>query len=144
MRFATWLVLGCLCFPRSSLNARAGPEDNIRKILDQQAAAWNRGDLNEFVAAYAPHCTLIGATIAETTRDGVLAHYRQKYPTAGAMGKLTFSGITVHLVDRRVATATGHWRLDRDATSGGPVGGVFSVVVELLNGHWQVVLDHTS
>lgn len=144
MRFARWFVLGCLCLLGFFGSAGATPGDDIRRILDGQAAAWNRADLKQFVASYAEHCTLIGAAIDETTREGVLAHYRRKYPTPGAMGKLMFSGIAVHSVDAHVATATGHWHLDRNAISGGSVGGVFSLVVELLDGHWQIVLDHTS
>jgi hypothetical protein len=149
MRFALFCFLGCLSFSRLLASAAPAPEDKIGeitigKILEQQAAAWNRGDLKEFVASYAQHCTLIGATIRETTREQVLAHYREKYPSRGAMGKLMFSGIAVHAVDARVATATGHWRLERDVASGGPVGGVFSLVFEFVDGKWQIVMDHTS
>ena len=52
--------------------------------------------------------------------------------------------MAVHQVDERVAIVAGHWHIDRDAASGGPVGGVFSLVFELLDGNWQIVLDHTS
>ena len=143
MRFASLVVLFCFVLTGRA-SAGATPEESIRKVLDEQAAAWNRGDLREFAASYREHCTLVGATINETSRDEVLAHYQQKYPSRGAMGKLAFSGITVHPVDARVATATGHWRLDRDAASGGPVGGLFSLVFEFLHNSWQIVLDHTS
>jgi uncharacterized protein (TIGR02246 family) len=122
----------------------ASTEQSIRSVLDEQATAWNRGDLESFVSSYAAHCTLVGTTIQETTRDQVLQHYEKKYPSRAAMGKLTFSGLTIHLLDARVATATGHWHLDRDPASGGPVGGVFSLVLEQVDGSWQVELDHTS
>ena len=123
---------------------RGTTPDAIRSILEQQVAAWNRGDLDEFVASYAPHCTLVGRTIAETTRAQVLAHYRSKYPSRGTRGKLAFSGLAVQQIEARVAAVTGHWDLRRNAANGGPVGGVFSLVLELLDGQWQIVLDHTS
>ncbi len=107
-------------------------------------AAWNRGDLKQFVSSYASHCTLVGRTITETTREQVLEHYRQKYPSPGARGKLAFSSLVVHRIDARVATVTGHWHLTRDAALGGSVGGVFSLVFEFLDGSWQIALDHTS
>jgi ketosteroid isomerase-like protein len=116
----------------------------IETMLNRQADAWNRGDLAEFVSFYAPLCTLVGTEITETTRSQVLAHYREKYPSRGAMGKLTFSDVSIHLLNKDAATVTAHWHLDRDAKSGGPAGGVFSLVCQLSGHGWQIVLDHTS
>lgn len=120
------------------------PEESIRNILQQQETAWNEGDLDAFVSSYAEHCTLVGSTITPTTRAQVLAHYQQKYPSRGAMGKLAFSDITVIPMDERVAIVTGRWHLDRKKASGGPVGGVYSLVFQSIDGSWQIVLDHTS
>jgi ketosteroid isomerase-like protein len=116
----------------------------IETMLDRQADAWNRGDLVEFVSYYAPLCTLVGTEITETTRSQVLAHYKEKYPSRGAMGKLTFSDLSIHLLNRDVATVTAHWHLDRNTKSGGATGGVFSLVCQLSARGWQIVLDHTS
>lgn len=144
MKSLRWLIVAAVCFAGPLLSGGPTPEADIRKVLDEQAVAWNRGDLKAFVESYARHCTLVGTAITETSREQVLAHYQQKYPSPGAMGKLEFSGIAIHLVDGRVATATGHWHLNREAAYGGPVGGVFSLVLELTKGNWQIVLDHTS
>lgn len=144
MRFGKALVLCMLLLSVPFVSAGAAPEDAIRNVLEQQVVAWNRGDLKEFVSFYAPHCTLVGSTISEATRAQVLAHYQARYPSSGARGKLTFSGLTVHQIDARVAAVTGHWHLHREAASGGSVGGVFSLVLELVDGRWQIALDHTS
>lgn len=144
MRFVSALVLGCLSLSGLFMSSGATPEAAIQNVLERQAAAWNRGDLRQFASYYAEHCTLVGNTISETTREQVLAHYQQKYPSPGARGNLVFSGISIRRVDAHVAVVTGHWRLNRDAVSGGPVGGVFSLVFELLDGAWRITLDHTS
>ena len=144
MRCVGVFILGCLLFSVPFIATGSTPEAAIQKVLEQQVLAWNRGDLTEFVASYAGQCTLVGSTISETTRAQVLAHYQQKYPSSSTRGKLAFSGLTVHSLDARVATVTGNWHFDREASSGGPVGGVFSLVFESLNGHWEIVLDHTS
>ncbi|MGA8596832.1 MAG: nuclear transport factor 2 family protein [Bryobacteraceae bacterium] len=120
------------------------PAAAIEDVLNRQAVAWNKGDLEQFVNPYADRCTLVGTQISEVTRAEVLAHYQTKYPSRAAMGKLTFSGLTVNPLDERIAMVTGHWHLDRNAASGGSVGGVFSLVFELSNGTWKIVLDHTS
>jgi uncharacterized protein (TIGR02246 family) len=122
----------------------AAPSAAIRNVLDQQSAAWNRGDLVAFVATYDEQCTLVGKEITHVTRAQVLAHYREKYPNAAAMGKLNFSNISVQTIDPQVAVVTGQWRLERSPAAGGPVGGVFSLVIQLRGGVWRIVLDHTS
>lgn len=136
-----FLLAGLACCP---VVAAPAAEDAIAGVLHDQVVAWNRGDLPAFVQSYAPHCTLVGNGIAELTREQVLAHYREKYPSAAVRGVLTFSGLAVHLLDDQSATATGHWRVERDKSAGGGVGGVFSVVLKLVDGSWQIVLDHTS
>jgi uncharacterized protein (TIGR02246 family) len=132
-----------LLFIVIALNAQT-PSTPIRNILDQQSAAWNRGDLAQFVLSYAEQCTLVGKQITEVTRAQVLAHYREKYPNSAAMGTLRFSKITVKPLDQQVAVVTGQWHLDRGAPAGGTTGGVFSLVLELRSGEWKIVLDHTS
>ena len=142
MKLAGAFVLVCLAFAGPLVSAT--PESAIKAVLESQVAAWNQGNLMQFVAPYAQHCTLVSSTISETTREQVLEHYQHKYPSTGAMGRLAFSELNVHSIEAHVAIVTGRWRLARDAHSGGPVGGVFSLVFELVGGSWQIALDHTS
>ena len=118
-------------------------DSGIRAALNTQVEAWNRGDITAFVSSYAEDCTFVGKTILQG-RDHLLARYRKAYPTSDAMGKLTFSNLKVRPLDGKVAVVTGEWHLDRAASGGGPVGGVFSLVWELRSGEWRIVLDHTS
>jgi hypothetical protein len=129
MRLAGTFFIGFLLLSGLSVSTAATPEKVIQNVLQQQVEAWNR---------------LVGSTISETTREQVLAHYQQKYPSPGARGRLAFSGLAVHRLDARIATVTGHWHLDREAAFGGAVGGVFSFVFELIDGSWRIALDHTS
>lgn len=141
--FSVRLVILPLLWSASLLPA-ADPKTAIVHVLNDQMGAWNRGDVAGFSASYAEHCTLIGKTVTEVTREQVLAHYRERYPTPEAMGHLAFSNLQVRLLDDHFATATGKWQLERTATGGGPVGGVFSLVLEFKDGAWRILLDHTS
>ena len=144
MRLASTFFIGFLLLSGALLSTAATPEEVIQDVLRQEVEAWNRGDLRRFVSSYANHCTLVGSAISETTREQVLAHYHGKYPSPGARGKLAFSGLAVHRLDARVATVTGYWHLDQEAAFRGAVGGVFSLVIELIDGSWRIALDHTS
>ena len=145
MRFVGATVIGCLLLALPVAGTGEYPREAVQNVLEQQVAAWNRGDLKQFVSSYAEHCTLVGNSIMEISRDQVLAHYQQKYPSSDARGKLAFSGLIIHQVDDRVATVTGHWHIDRKAAlGGGHVDGVFSLVLTSIDGSWQIALDHTS
>src|SRR5580658_7170089 len=62
--------------------------DEIRTLLKNSEAAWNRGDLAAFASDYedSPDTTFIGR---ESTRGGtqvILERYRRSYPNREAMG----------------------------------------------------------
>jgi uncharacterized protein (TIGR02246 family) len=115
----------------------------ISKELSTQLQAWNRGDTAAFVETYAVNCTFVGKQILHG-RAQLLARYQKSYSSPEAMGKLSFRNLAIEALDSQVAIATGNWHIDRSATAGGPAGGVFSLVWQLQNGHWRIVLDHTT
>lgn len=141
MRTALWTILALLV---ASLHVSAGDaETQISAELSVQVQAWNRGDIPAFVQTYAEDCTFVGKRILHG-RAQLLARYRKAYPSPAAMGTLSFNNLSIRPLDAQVAIATGEWRLDRPASLGGPVGGVFSLVWRLQSGHWRIALDHTT
>jgi uncharacterized protein (TIGR02246 family) len=135
------LVAGSV--PASLAAQTSAVRADIENVLTTQTQAWNRGDIPKFVTTYAENCIFVGKQMLQG-RSKLLARYRKTYPSPESMGRLTFQNLTVRQVDAQVATAVGEWHIDRPSASGGPVGGVFSLVLQLRDGTWQVVLDHTS
>lgn len=142
MKLLRLLVLLSLLIPALAFGA-ASAEAQIKGVLDIQVAAWNRGDLSTFVTTYAQDCTFVGKEITQG-RGNLLQRYRDRYPSKAAMGRLTFTGMQVRLLDADNAVVTAHWHLDRTHSGGGPVGGVFSLVLQRTGGAWKIVLDHTA
>jgi uncharacterized protein (TIGR02246 family) len=131
-----------LCLASGHL--RAG--DAVSRIsgeISAQLEAWNRGDIPAFVETYAEDCTFVGKNILHG-RAQLLARYRKSYASPAAMGKLSFSNLSIRPLDQQVAIATGQWHIDRPMSAGGPVGGIFSLVWQLRSDHWRIVLDHTT
>ena len=60
----------------------------IATLLETQAAAWNRGDLEAFCAVYAEQASFASPTGLTRGREAVLARYRTRYPDAAARGTL--------------------------------------------------------
>ena len=115
----------------------------IRGVLARQADAWNRGDLDGFMAGYlnSPELTFRSGGTVTRGYDETLARYRKRYQTVGAeMGKLTFDDVVVHR-SGDTAIVTGRWTLDRTADT--PTG-LFTLRMELTADGWKIVDDHTS
>lgn len=133
-----------LAFANSPLLAQtAGSEAAIRHVLDRQVEAWNRADISAFMQGYAENCIFVGKPILHG-KSQLEARYQKLYPSPDAMGKLSFQNLAIHQLDHAVAIVTGNWNLDRPASSGGIVGGVFSLVFQREKGNWRIILDHTS
>ncbi len=119
--------------------------------MAQQAAAWNRGDVEGYMRGYkdAPDTTFIGSSVRKGYRS-ILDSYRRHYATAQQMGRLSFSELDVRLLpgaggEPRYAVVTGRFHLDR-ATHGEVAqdDGVFSLLWEKTADGWKIILDHTS
>jgi ketosteroid isomerase-like protein len=125
----------------------AQPDDDasvgVRRVLMDQQAAWNRGDLDAFLVGYQKSDATAFAGTGGIVRgwQGLRERYQKGYPDKRAMGALTFSELEITPLCSEAALVLGHWHLEREA---GPVGGVFSLVLRRLPEGWRIVADHTS
>jgi uncharacterized protein (TIGR02246 family) len=128
----------------SSLFA-ATPEDSIRKVLSDQVAAWNQGDVKTFMDGYenSPNTTFVGATITKG-HAAVLERYISKYPSKEKMGTLTFSDLEIRMLGTDYASVIGHFHLDRTKDAGGDASGVFTLLFQKTTDGWKIIQDHTS
>lgn len=115
----------------------------FEQILTEQAAAWNRGDIDGFMAHYwrSPKLTFSAGGTTETGWEATRDRYRRRYPTPEKMGRLEFSELQVHPLGSSAALVLGRWKLIRrdDAPEGN-----FSLIFERIDGRWVIVHDHSS
>ena len=133
------------CFLLLAVLLAASPESDIRRVLDDQVAAWNRGDVRTFMDGYenSSATTFVGSTVTKGHAE-VLAHYIERYPTREKMGTLRFSDIEIHPLCPDYASVIGHFHLDRTQEAGGEASGIFTLLFKRTPGGWKVILDHTS
>jgi len=134
---ATFIVFGLLM---------AGGTDQaaIRKVLDDQAAAWNRGDLIGFMDGYWKSDRLSFFSNNDKTAgwQATLERYRKKYQAEGKeMGKLAFSELSVEVLGTDHALVKGRFRLTLKEAA--PTG-IFTLILRKLPEGWRIVHDHTS
>ncbi len=115
----------------------------IEKVLTDQAAAWNRGDVNGFMEGYAKLPTLRFASGGNVTYgwQETLDRYRQHYPDRAAMGTLAFSDLDITVLAPDAALVFGRWRLKTDKDE---PNGLFTLLLRQTDAGWRIVADHTS
>ena len=140
-------VLGSLL----ALSLRAAPDDAgeattaVRKVLDDQVVAWNKGDLGGFMAGYwrDERLTFFSGPDRQAGWDATFERYRKSYQAEGKeMGSLTFRDIDIDVVAPGAAFARGRWELTMK--DGKKPGGLFTLVFKKTKQGWRIVHDHTS
>ncbi len=129
--------------PPGVLTGASKAEAGIRAVLDAQEAAWNRGDLEAFMAGYwkSDRTAFVGSSGILRGWQAVLDRYRRTYPDRAAMGRLTFSDLEITVLAPDAALVLGRWELER--ASDRP-GGVFTLVARKFPEGWRIIHDHTS
>jgi uncharacterized protein (TIGR02246 family) len=119
-------------------------EQAIRKVLDDQVKAWNKGDLEGFMAGYWMSPELTFSSGGEQTKgwQATLQRYRKRYQGEGKeMGKLTFSEVQVQLLGPDSAYVRGRFQLVRSKDK---PSGLFTLILRRFPEGWRIVHDHTS
>ena len=119
-------------------------EHAIREVLDDQVAAWNRGDLDGFMAGYW-HDERLRFTSRdkveygwEATRDGYIRRYKSN---PKGMGKLSFNELEIEFPSPTVALVRGQFVLIRGVQKD---TGRFTLVFRKFADGWKITSDHTS
>jgi len=135
---------------RTSPALGADPDDSkiktsIQQVLDDQQAAWNKGDLEAFMAGYWKSDDLSFYSGGDKTKgwQATMERYKKKYQGEGKeMGTLTFSELDISLAGTDNAILRGRWQLK--FKDGKTAGGLYTLWFRKLPEGWRIVHDHTS
>ena len=118
-------------------------ESDIRKVMSDQAAAWNRGDIDGFMRGYWNSEDLVFVSGDSVTRGWrpTLERYKKSYDSREKMGALTFSDLEITVLSRDAAVVLGSWALAREKDN---PHGKFTLTFRRLREGWRIIMDHTS
>jgi ketosteroid isomerase-like protein len=118
-------------------------EATIRKILDDQTTAWNRGDIENFMQGYWQSDSLlfIGKSGVTYGWGKTLSNYKKGYPDTAAMGKLDFNILQVKRLSSIYFSVIGKWHLARSI---GDLSGHYTLLFKKIKGKWVIIQDHSS
>ena len=116
----------------------------VRAVIEEQQAAWNRGDVEGFMQGYAKEegITFLSGDTLTRGWQTVLERYRKNYDTRAKMGTLAFSELEFKPLSPFYIMATGRWHLTRE--NGETPHGRFTLIFRRTTGGWRIVHDHTS
>jgi uncharacterized protein (TIGR02246 family) len=125
-------------------DASSAQQAAIRRVLDDQVAAWNRGDLEGFMAGYwkSPQLTFFSGKDRMSGWDATIERYRKRYQAEGKeMGKVSFSDIEIEPLGPESAYVRGRWKV---VNSKETLGGLFTLIFKKQPEGWRIAHDHTS
>ncbi|MGB9233804.1 MAG: nuclear transport factor 2 family protein [Terriglobales bacterium] len=144
MRTAIGLLI-LLAVPLFSHAESAAESSAIRQVLEDQQAAWNRGDLEAFMAGYwnSPDLTFFSGAHESKGWQAALDRYKQSYQGAGhEMGKLDFANTRIEILAPDAAFVRGEFHLTM--SDGKTPHGLFTLLFRKLPNGWKIVHDHSS
>jgi hypothetical protein len=133
------LMVFCSCLA----GAQDRNEQNIRRILAAQVIEWNKGDIEGFMKGYWENDSLlfIGSKGPRYGYKTTLERYKEAYPDAAHMGKLTSTVTRMDKLSENYYFVVGKWALVRSI---GDVSGSYTLLIKKINGQWVIVCDHSS
>jgi uncharacterized protein (TIGR02246 family) len=117
----------------------------IRKVIAEQQAAWNRQDLEGFMAGYwnSHELTFFSGAHESKGWQAALDRYRKNYQGAGhEMGKLEFRNLRIETLGPEAAFVRGEFHLTM--SDGKTPRGLFTLVFRKFPEGWKIVHDHSA
>lgn len=140
---AVLFILGFLSSCADSNQAEQRAVVEISLVMQQQEEAWNKGDMEGFMAGYAQSDStlFVGKTRVNYGWQKVLDSYLKAYPDKATMGKLHFDLIRIVPLNKNHAYVVGKWSLTENEN---PASGHFVLIFEKSEKGWQIIVDGTS
>jgi uncharacterized protein (TIGR02246 family) len=134
-----FVVVAARVLAATAVDAQA----EIRAVMNAQAAAWNRGDIDGYMEGYARSGRTEFVSGDKLTRgwQTVRDRYKKKYNSAEKMGRLAFSDIQITVLNPDAALVLGRWKLARRTDQ---PHGIFTLLFRHTAAGWRIVHDHTS
>jgi uncharacterized protein (TIGR02246 family) len=124
--------------PVTPVSARAA----VQALLAHGAAAWNKGDLGDFMSDYTSDATYVTPRAVVHGRDNIRARYAPRFAPGATRDSLRFEGLEVDVVGPDALNAIAYYVLVRgdSVTARGPT----SLVMRRVGMRWFITHDHSS
>lgn len=135
-----FLFFGLSLVPLTSLHAQNEDVSAIRSVLDKQAKAWSKGDLEGFMADYWKSDSLTYFSRGRITKgwQTTLDNYKKGYPSKSHIGQLEFKIAQITQISEEAYYVMGEYFLTREV---GNANGTFMIILKKIDGAWKIIAD---
>ena len=125
--------------------AAATAEAGVAAAMDDSAAGWNAGNLERFVAVYAPDATFVTDKGLVRGRAAIADRYRPSFAGGGnKRGKLSFETLGTRSVSPTHMLLWARWTLTPTDTAAKVETGMTTLLFERRREGWRIISDHSS
>lgn len=117
---------------------------SVEAMLDESAAAWNRGELDVFMDDYldSDATTYIGASGVLRGFDAIRGRYASSFEPGAERDSLRFENVRARRLGAIDGLITARWVLHQEGTVTG--SGPVTLVVRHTSAGWKIIHDHSS
>jgi beta-aspartyl-peptidase (threonine type) len=129
----------------SSSGSPVAPTEEIRQVIVKQQDAWNRGDLEAFMAGYwnSPDLTFFSGARESKGWQAALDRYKKSYQGSGhEMGKLEFANLRIEMLGPEAAFVRGEFHLTM--SDGKTPHGLFTLIFRKFPEGWKIIHDQSA
>ena len=115
----------------------------IRALFESSCAAWNRGDIDSYLAAYwnSDKVRWVSEGTVSYGFEAIATAFKARFDSPDNMGSLEVANLEIQLPGESDALVFGAWiQTTRTARH----HGVFTVHLKKIDGEWLIVSDHSS
>lgn len=115
----------------------------IRALFESSCAAWNRGDIDGYLAAYwrSDKVRWVSEGIVRYGFETIAAACKARFDSPDSMGGLKVANLEIQLLGESDALVFGDWA---QTTRTARHHGIFTVHLKKIEGEWLIVSDHSS
>lgn len=143
-----WVCLTTACVSakgeRGGDTVSAATQQELARLMDESAVAWNRGDLDGFLATYKDdNLTAFMAPQITYGLPEIKARYARSYFKDGKpKAQLAFGDLKFRKLGSHNVLMTGRWYLTEP--DGKKTEGYYTLVWENTQDGWKMIHDHSS
>jgi ketosteroid isomerase-like protein len=117
--------------------------EQIRSRFKEATEAWNRGDLNAYLAGYwdSEGTRWISGGMIIRGVESIRARYKSLYDSTEKLGKLEVKDLEIDILTDGDALVVGKWSHTADQLAR---VGVFTIHMKKIQGEWFMATDHAS
>lgn len=137
-----------IAFSGSQVTAAGSSDADTKKaiesVLNQQVAAWNRGDIKGFMSGYwnSPELIYVGNSTVTRGWQTLLDRYEELSKTSGGqIGMLELEETQITVLSKDSALAWGKYRV---LQPGQDRKGLYTLVLRRFQAGWRTIYDRTS